>query len=185
MAVEGPIPVFEGDSEEFSIKKIEELYRYSCYIFDGEVQRIERVNTTIQHFLAGSLILLGLSAAWLSKMIDGWSPPLCAAQWLLLTSASLSIILLGVGVFSFFHALRFRRHCAAPAGKDQLERLYAHAYVRVLATLSLEIMRAAMMNQAIWEQRNDRTKLGYHCVKVSIVLSILTFLGYIWTLVSP
>jgi hypothetical protein len=118
-------------------------------------------------------------------MIERWSPHLCAAQWLLLTSASLSIMLLGIGIFSFLHALGFKETYAAPAGKDQLDRLYAHAYVKVLATLSLEIMKAAMKNQATWQRRIERTRLGYHCLKISIVLSLLTFLGYIWTLVSP
>ena len=150
-----PMPVFEGDSEELSIKKVEELYRYSRYIFDEETKRIERVNTKIHRFLGGSLILLGFSAAWLTKMLDGWSPPLSAAQWFLLSTALISVVLLGVGVFSFFHALRFKSHYAAPAGKGQLERLYAHAYVKVLATLSLEIMRAAVMNQTTWQQTKE------------------------------
>ena len=43
------IAAFEGDSEELSIKKVEELYRYSRYIFDEETQRIDRVSPNTVH----------------------------------------------------------------------------------------------------------------------------------------
>ncbi len=172
------IAAFEGDSESLSIKKVEELYHYSRYVFDGEIERIKRIDTKISRYLAGSLVLLGFSATWLCRILEQWSLLLCFIDYLALVSAVLSIVFLGIATLSFLILLRFVPVYALPGGEDQLRLLYGYAYIRVLATLSLFTMEAASKNESISQRKIEKTRVGYQCLKLGIVFTVVAFLGY-------
>ena len=177
------IAAFEGDSESLSIKKVEELYHYSQYVFDGEIERIKRIDTKISRYLAGSLVLLGFSATWTAKMVEAWSWPLGCLDWFLFVPAFLSLLGLWLGTFAFFLMLRFGPVDAPPAGKGQLDLLYAHAYVRVLVTLSLTMMEAATNNAAICQRKFRLAKLGYNSLTSSLILLLVAFISYVVKLI--
>jgi len=177
------IAAFEGDSEELSVKKVEELYRYSRYVFDGEIERIKRIDTKISRYLAGSLVLLGFSATWTGKMAEAWPWPLGCLEWFLFVPAFLSLLGLWLGTYVFFLTLRFGPVDAPPAGKDQLDLLYAHAYVRVLVTLSLTMMEAATSNAAICQRKAKLAKQGYNASTSSLILLLVAFIFYVVKLI--
>ncbi|MBN1593709.1 MAG: hypothetical protein JW941_10750 [Candidatus Coatesbacteria bacterium] len=174
---------FEGDSKDLSIKKVEELCGYSRYIFDGEIQRLERIDTKISRYLAGSLILLGFAANWACKIAELRMDSPSALYWISFVLTALSVIGFGVGTFSFILVLRFGHVEALPGGREQLGKLYPHSYLRILVTLSLAMMEAATVNADISARKADLAKLGYRSLTASVILLIVSFLGPAWGLV--
>ncbi len=177
------IAAFEGDSEELSIRKIEELYRYSRYVFDEETHRIERIDTKISRYLAGSLVLLGFSATWLSRIFENCSSLLCLVDYLALVSAALSVVLIGIATLSFLILLKFMPVYALPGDEEQLGLLYDQTYMKVLATLSLLSMKATSRNQRISQGKIKKTRVGYQCLKFGVIFMVVTFMGHICKIV--
>ncbi len=155
------------------MKKYEELYNHSKYVFDEEISRFGRVEDKAARFITVVTSLLAVYALTGRQLFGELIPAENCTEKLLLLLAALVFIGLLASWYFAFQAMHIQGIKKAPLNDEVLSFYNENRLVNIYYAMSKQFSVSLAYNQAINDLKAESIKRSFWCIVGTVIFFAL------------